>query len=73
MFQAMERLHSLSGVRPAFYMSRDLITGLRQQTAKAVASSTLTVENVGGVRTRMFQEVPVRRCDALAVDETAVA
>jgi len=56
----------------AFYMSRDIKTALRQQLAREVKQSTLEIENVGGVRTEMFQGIPLRRVDALAVDETRV-
>lgn len=72
MFQAMERLHSMQGVRPVFYMDRALREKLRQQLAASTKNSTLQIENVGGVRTAFFQEVPVRICDALAVDEARV-
>lgn len=73
MFQAMERMQSLQGVRPVFYMDRTMRTFLRQQLAFKVASSTLTFEDVGGRRTMFFQEVPVRRVDALAVTEAQVS
>lgn len=74
MFEAMERIPSLSGnVRPVFYMSRDLRTKFRQQLAALTKQSTLSYENVGGIRTMMFNEVPIRRVDALAADEALVA
>ena len=70
MFEATEIIPNLSMGRPAWYMARDIRTKLRQQTANGVSSSTLTMENVGGVRTTMFNEIPIRRCDALSADET---
>lgn len=73
MFTAIDRLPNLSAVRPVFYMSRDMRTLLRQQLSAQVKQSTLTIENVGGVRTTMFQEIPVRRVDALAADEARIA
>lgn len=73
MFMAMERIQSLSGVTPVFYMSRTVRTILRQQLAAAVKQSTLTVDQVGGVRTMSFDEVPVKRSDALAADEAYVS
>lgn len=73
MFQAMETIHSLQGVRPVFYMGRTLLTFLRQQLAASVKQSTLTFEDVGGRRTAMFQGIPIRRVDVLAADESAVA
>lgn len=74
MFEAMERIPSLSGnIRPVFYMSRDIRTKFRQQLAALTKTSTLQYENVGGIRTMMFNEVPIRRVDALSADEALVA
>jgi Major capsid protein GP7 len=70
MFQAMELIPNLAMGRPAFYMSRTLRTMFRRQLANKVKSSTLTFADVGGRRTMFFQEIPIRRCDALAADET---
>ena len=72
MFQAMEQIWSLEGVTPVFYMDRSIRTKVRQQLAAKVASSTLTFEDVGGRRTAMFQEVPIRRVDSLSADEAQV-
>lgn len=72
MFEAAERLPSLTAGTPVYYMDRGLRTKLRQQLAHGVKQSTLTVENVGGVRTQMFDEIPIRRVDRLAVDEARV-
>lgn len=72
MFQAMERIQSLNGA--VFYMDRDLRSMLRQQLASQVKNSTLTTSMVGGVMTTMFQDmVPIRRVDALAVNEALVS
>lgn len=73
MFQAMELIPNLSMGRCAFYMSRHVRTKWRQQMSSKVANSTLNLENVGGVRSPMFQEIPIRRCDALAADEALVS
>jgi hypothetical protein len=72
MFQALEQIQSLSGVRPVFYMSRGLITKLRQQSSNAVKNSTLSIDNVGGVMVQSFNGVPIKRVDALAADEAYV-
>lgn len=72
MFEAVERLPSLSAGTPVFYMDRSVRTKLRQQLSNAVSSSTLSIENVGGVRTVMFDEIPIRRVDKLAVNEARV-
>lgn len=73
MFQAMRRVPSLSRGRPAFYMSRDMITMLSRQTANLTKNSSLTAEMVGGKLVTSFQGIPVRRVDALSADETAVS
>lgn len=72
LFEAVERLPSLTAGTPVIYMDRTIRTKLRQQMANAVKQSTLTVENVGGVRTTMFDEIPIRRVDRLAVNEARV-
>lgn len=73
MFEASELIPNLQAGRAAFYMSRTTRTKWRQQLANAVSSSTLTIENVGGVRQMSQDEIPVRRCDALAADEALVS
>lgn len=73
MFQAMEVVPNLNMGRPVFYMSRDIRTMFRRQLADKVKNSTLSFENVGGRRTMMFQDIPIRRCDALAADEALVS
>ncbi len=73
MFEACELLDSKGAVNPIFYMDRQVLTKLRQQLANALSSSTLTMERVGGIRTAVFQEeFPIRRVDALSVDEARV-
>jgi len=72
MFEATELVPNLNAGRAAFYMSRSLRTKLRQQTANAVTSSTLTIDMVGGVRVMDFDGIPVRRVDALAADEARI-
>lgn len=72
MFRALDLVPNLTAGRAAFYMSRDVRTFLRRQLASAVGNSTLRIENVGGVMTHFFQEVPLRRCDVLSADEARV-
>lgn len=73
MFDAMYRIPNLQFGRPVFYMSRSILTTLRQQLAAAVQGSTLTTGMVGGVFTEAFQGIPIRRTDALAADEALVS
>lgn len=73
MFEAMERLGPMGGnVRGVFYMDRSVRTKFRQQLAALTKTSTLSYENVGGHKAMMFNEIPIRRCDALAGDEARV-
>lgn len=72
MFQAMSLVPNMSLGRASFYAARDMWTYLRRQTASAVSNSTLTMENVGGAMVERFHGVPLRRVDALNVDEAQV-
>ena len=73
MFEALELIPSMAGnTRGAFYMDRQLRTKFRQQLANETKQSTLQFENVGGVKSMVFNEVPIRRCDALAPNEAQV-
>lgn len=72
MHQAWTELPNPSMGRCAFYMDKTLLSFLRRQTAKAVENSTLTVENVGGTMQTSWHGIPIRRCDALAINEAQV-
>ena len=72
MFEAVERIPAMGMGKAVFYMSRDIRTRLFQKLGEGVKSSTLTVEQVGGVRTPMFQGIPVRRVDALSTNEARI-
>lgn len=72
MFEAMNLIPNLGMGRPAFYMSRHVLTKLRQQSANLTKNSTLSVDMVGGKMVTSFQGIPIRRCDALAADEARV-
>ena len=73
MFQAEELLPPGSMGTPVFYMARDMRTMLRRQLADHVKQSVLSVAEVGGVKTDMFAErIPMRRVDALSIDEVRV-
>jgi hypothetical protein len=73
MTRSLDTIQSLSGVRPAFYMNRTLLSILRRQTVSKVANSTLTMENVAGKQVVSFAGIPVRRVDKLVSGESAVA
>lgn len=69
---AEERIQSLVGVSPAYYMNRTLRAMLRLQLVDAVKNATLTIEKAGGRRVMFFGEVPVRRVDQLKIGEERV-
>lgn len=76
MFEAIERLGPLGSgesVRPVFYMDRGVRTKFRQQLAALTKNSSLEYTNVGGHRAMMFNDIPIRRCDALSADEATVS
>lgn len=73
MFQAIDLIPNMNMGRAAFYMSRGVRTFLRRQVANATKQSTLSWENVGGIPVMSFQGIPIRRCDALAADESTVS
>lgn len=73
MFQAINLVPNLNFGRPAWYMSRTLVTMLRRQLASATSMSTLEIDNVGGKMVTSFQGIPIRRCDSLAADEALVS
>lgn len=73
MHQAWTGIPNPSLGRCAFYMDKSILSMLRRQTANAVASSTLTVENVGGTMQTSWHGIPIRRVDALKVNEATIS
>lgn len=72
MAQAHELVPNLNN-RPVWVAPRAVKSFLRRQIANKVASSTLTMDMVGGKRVMAFEGVPVERCDALLYNETAIS
>lgn len=74
MFQAEERIPNMSGARFAYYMDRSIREKARQQYQLLTKNSTLRWEDVGGRMTMTNGAgIPMRRVDALAVNEATVA
>lgn len=73
MTQALEKIYSLSGVRPVFYCNRTISSFLRRQIVSKVGTSTLTMGDVLGKPVMMLSEVPIRRTDALLNTEALVS
>lgn len=72
MMQAVDLLPSLKNVRPAFYMNRSTKAWLRRQMVNKTKNSTLSIETMGGKRVLMFDEIPVRRVDAITNTEAGI-
>lgn len=73
MVQAIELIPNLGAGRPVFYMPRGIRSMLRRQQINATKNSTLTVDGLSGKKVLFFDDIPVRRVDALAADEALVA
>lgn len=71
MIQAGERIPQLGKGRAAFYMNRNLREKLRLGILEKV-STNLSWESVAGKRVMTFDDIPVRRTDALINTETRV-
>ena len=78
----LERLpgDAFSSTRLAFYTNRKIITKARKQLASGIDNSTLALRQVGAVgdgltpkRKFFFDDIPMNRVDALAVDEVLVS
>jgi hypothetical protein len=71
MIQASERIPELGKGRAAFYMNRRLREKLRLGILEKI-STNLTWETVSGERVMTFDDIPVRRTDALVNTEARV-
>jgi len=72
MAQAIELLPSVSMGRPVFYANRTVRSYLRRQIENKTKNSTLTMDQVGGKRVMAFDDIPVKRCDAILNTESSV-
>ncbi len=72
MIMASERIPSFGAGRACWYVNRTIREKLRLGILEKIASN-LTWETVEGRRVMMFDDVPVKRCDALLNTESAVA
>jgi hypothetical protein len=71
MIQASERIPELGKGRAVFYMNRRLREKLRLGILEKI-SSNLSWETIAGERVMTFDDIPVRRCDALINAEARV-
>lgn len=72
MHQAVSEIPNPSMGRCVWYMDKQILGFLRRQTADAVANSTLTTDMVGGTMQTSWGGYPIRRCDALRINEARV-
>lgn len=68
----IEQLPSIMLGRPVFYMNRRAKSFLRRQMVAMVKQSTLQMTDVAGRKVMSFDDIPVRRLDALLATETAI-
>ncbi|TET97744.1 MAG: hypothetical protein E3J23_08680 [Candidatus Stahlbacteria bacterium] len=71
MIDAAEQIPNLARGNAAFYMRREIRTALRHQI-RTDTNVNLTVETVEGRRVLSFDEIPVRRVDALINTEARI-
>jgi hypothetical protein len=72
MHRAITEIPNASLGRCAWYMDKNVLAFLRRQTSNAVANSTLTTDMVGGTMQTSWGGYPIRRCDALSINEARV-
>ena len=71
MIMASERIPNFSAGRACWYVNRTIREKLRIGILEKIASN-LSWETVAGKRVMTFDDIPVRRCDALLNTESAV-
>jgi hypothetical protein len=71
MVQASEQIESLTGVRAVFYVPRLIQSFMRRQLLQR-KNQFLSWDEMGGQRVLNFNGIPIRRTDALNVNETQV-
>ena len=71
MIQGSELIPSFGIGRPVYYMPRKLRSVLRRQML-ATKNVNLTLDTIEGRRVMMFDEIPVRRTDAILLTEARV-
>lgn len=71
MSEALERVENITAGRAVFYMNRTVRSFLRRQVKNA-KNVQISMDEVAGKRVMFFDEVPVRRTDALLSTEAQV-
>ena len=73
MSDACELIPSLSAGRAAFYCNRKVKQTLRKQFVSKVKQSTLSMDEIGGMTTLTFDGIPIRKVDALRLNEARIS
>ena len=73
MSDACELIPSLSAGRAAFYCNRKVKQTLRKQFVTKVKQSTLSMDEIGGMTTLTFDGIPIRKVDALRLNEARIS
>tara|TARA_R100001440_G_scaffold53789_1_gene73580 strand:+ start:133 stop:1161 length:1029 start_codon:yes stop_codon:yes gene_type:complete len=73
MSDACELIPSLSAGRAAFYCNRKVKQALRKQFVTKVKQSTLSMDEIGGMTTLTFDGIPIRKVDALRLNEARIS
>jgi len=71
MIKATERIHNLGAGRACFYMPRTIREALRIGILEKI-STNLSWETVAGKRVMVFDDIPVKRTDALLTTEARI-
>ena len=71
MYDAIERLPNQTVGRPVFYMDRGIKAMFRKQLA--TKRDNIETNEVAGIMTDSWMNIPMRRCDALSANESLVA
>lgn len=70
--EAVERVHNLSAGRAVVYANRQIMTALRNQIRKT-ENVHLSLQDVAGKKVTHFDDIPMRRMDALVNTEKAIS
>ena len=70
--QALETVENLKMGRPVFYCNKTIRSFLRRQITNK-SNVNLTLDNVAGKMQLMFDDVPIKRCDAILNTEATVS
>ena len=72
MHRALTEIPNASLGRCVWYMDKNVLAFLRRQTSNATSNSTLTMDMVGGTMQTSWGGYPIRRVDALSINEARV-